>query len=208
MITRAAQTQTRNAIVWPLCHVVQLTGMAALQMALAGHLPPMLAQGLALAAASTLAMLVLRFAFSSWRLTKSAWHAWQALLAIIGVVTVPQVLAGTFFRVQNLWPAYVSAVPGGLPTWQFIAASSAACSCKMRLSAKVPPCLPRAACCMLFACSPMHAPHGPPTAQAQVLCTHAVHLASMRRDAATHNEYVLQLLRCSCWMPRAGCPAD
>lgn len=83
-----------------------------MQMALAGHLPPVLTQGLALAAASTLGMLVLRFAFSGWRLTQNAWHAWQALLAIIGVVTVPQVLAGTFLGVQTLWPAYLSAVPG------------------------------------------------------------------------------------------------
>jgi hypothetical protein len=57
-------------------------------------------------------MVAARRAASRVRATEQAWHVWSALLGIIGLVTVPQVLAGTFFGINTMWPAYVSAVPG------------------------------------------------------------------------------------------------
>jgi hypothetical protein len=82
------------------------------QMAWAGQLPAVFTRPLVLAAASTIVMITLRNVAHSQPLTGKAWHAWQALLAIIGLVTVPQVLAGTFFGITSLWPAYTAAVPG------------------------------------------------------------------------------------------------
>ena len=65
-----------------------------------------------MAAVATAAMVASRVLAPRMRATQQAWHAWNALLGIIGLVTVPQVLAGTFFGIDNLWPAYVSAAPG------------------------------------------------------------------------------------------------
>jgi hypothetical protein len=92
------------------------------QMVWAGHLPHTFAQMLSVAATATAAMVAARLLLQQSAVTENAWHAWQALLAVIGLVTVPQVLAGTFFGTQSLWPAYIAAVPGA-QTWLHLTSS-------------------------------------------------------------------------------------
>ena len=83
-----------------------------MQLAWAGQLPAAWTPYLVIAAAVTTAMVAARVIAPRMRASEKAWHAWNALLGVVGLVTVPQVLAGTFFGIDNLWPAYVSAVPG------------------------------------------------------------------------------------------------
>jgi hypothetical protein len=40
------------------------------------------------------------------------WRAWQALMAVIGIITVPQILWVTFTGSHSLLPGIISAVPG------------------------------------------------------------------------------------------------
>jgi hypothetical protein len=43
-----------------------------------------------------------------------AWKMWQALMAVIGIITVPQVLWGTFTGSHSLIPAALASLPGVL----------------------------------------------------------------------------------------------
>jgi hypothetical protein len=94
-------------------HISLCSGM--LQIAFAGQLPNLLIPAITAGAALTAVMMTARIFSSRHVITMQAWHAWQALTAIVGIVIVPQVLSGTFFGVQSLWPAAISAVPGSSP---------------------------------------------------------------------------------------------
>jgi hypothetical protein len=83
-----------------------------MQMAAAKQLPGLLVPVMAVCVALTAVMMTSRIFACGNVVTKHAWHAWQALTAILGIVVVPQVLSGTFFGVQSLWPAAIFAVPG------------------------------------------------------------------------------------------------
>lgn len=83
-----------------------------LQLASAGLLPGQLGPLIAACAALTALMVGTRLCAPQQVLSQKAWHVWQALTGTAGLVVVPQVLLGTFFGVQSLWPAAVSAVSG------------------------------------------------------------------------------------------------
>ena len=75
-----------------------------MQLAWAGQLPATWTPYLVIAAAVTAAMVAARVIAPRVRASEKAWHVWNALLGVVGLVTVPQVLAGTFFGIGNLWP--------------------------------------------------------------------------------------------------------
>jgi hypothetical protein len=85
------------------------------QLAWAGHLPGALLPMLVVAAICTAAVVSVRVVASQHPTTRKVWRVWQAITAIVGVVIVPQVLAGTFFGVTSLWPASIATAPG-VPT--------------------------------------------------------------------------------------------
>lgn len=82
-----------------------------IQVAVAGLLPAPLVPALIGAACLTALVFSAR---KLNRLTQDSrlWRVWQALMAVIGIITVPQVLWGTFTGSHSLVPAILASIPG------------------------------------------------------------------------------------------------